>query len=456
MDDTLLEQDLVAAEAIDEQIHSTNTELEDVTGSLSAVTDAVNTEDETIRLNAHQQASVTAFKDLTKDSKEAVYAVVDKEALEGFLDVSSALARKATVAFSASIRNKFEQTSKALVHYNTLAQKLKGRLEELKPLLQKRDFPLVDVFEYGSYARFFQLNGKGVGNFSHFQDAVNMQVIATNYVFTATSSYSNVITQKLLTCLQELQSVRQPDPAKMVVLRDSIERYWLQTWKEADLTPFHGETPQSALNAFPTAKFTSLMPLLDNRYLVAYQPKNNGGTDPAKITLAIKDYGVTVAFDKNKTESLQQFMNIPNGKDLLVMVEQTIKQLSDFKLMGTLAKQNDKVAKDLQRATDILSKQMTKETDKQYFGFITEYFKLFSAIATVSQEPYTQMSWMFIRTAMIVITLVELSVLEDTNKQIVAKRFLTKQNEEFSNIATESFEATQKALKAARNAISNS
>lgn len=453
MDETLLNQDINTAEELDETVYNSSAEMEDISGSLEAITQAVVAEDEPVYLTDHQQDAVTEFKNLTKNQKDTVYAVIDKAALEGFLDVSSALARRSATAFNDSIGKKFYHTSKALEHYAALGQKLKARLEELKPLLEKRDFPLVDVFEYGTYSRFFQLNGKGVGSFTHFQDAVNVQVIATKYVFTAASSYSNVIAQKLLTSLQELQSTRQPETATMVALRDSIERYWLQTWKEADITPLHGETPQSALNAFPTAKFTSIAPLLDNRYLVAYQPKNNGGTDPAKISIAIKDYGVAVVFDKSKIESTQKFMNIPNCKDLLAMVDQTINMLSDFKLMGQLAKQNTKVSAELHRATEILIKQMTSESDKQYFGFITEYFKLFSAIAQVTQEPYAQVSWMFIRTAMVVITLAELSVLEDPNKQIVTKRFFTKQNEEFSNIATESFETTQKALKAARNAV---
>lgn len=444
-----LEQDLNAVEDLHETQQNCASELSDITGSLEALSDALG-ELDTVELTEHQQESVTAFKNASKDNKEPVYAVADTAALESFVGMTYALAKKAATSTMSGLVVKYKHTSKLLAHYTRIADTLKARLEELKPLLKKRDYPLVDFFEYGSFSRFFQSNGKGIGDFSSFEQVVENQLAATNYVFQAADSYAGPISQKLLTSLQELQSNKAPREEILIALRDSVERHWLQTWKEADLVAQHGQTPQSALAAFPSAKFTSLVPLLDNRYLVAHQPKSNGGNNTAKIAAAIKDYGVVVAFDKNKAEDPQKFINIPNCSDLLLLVDKILIQLNDFKTMSMLAKQNDKNAKEFERATNILIQYKPKENELQYYGFLAEYFKILGAAAAATQEPYVEMCWLFVRTTLVVTTLVELSVLEDKNQHKVAKRFTTKHVEDFPAPALESYIGTQKALKAAR------
>lgn len=444
-----LEKDLSEVERLHVTKHYCENELADITGSLEAITEALDTP-ETVELTEHQRDSVTAFKNISKDSKEPVYAVIDTAALESFTDMTYGLAKKAATSSVAGIKVKYAHTAKLLRYYAKIAGTLHARLEELKPLLKAREYPVVEYFDYGSFSRFFQVNGKSIGDFTTFNTVVEQQLSATHYVFQAASSYVGPLNQKLLTSLQQIQSVGKAQPELLVELRDSVERHWLQTWKEADLVPNKGQTPQSALQAFPNAKFTSLVPLLDNRYLVACQPKSNGGNDANRVVDAIYNYRVAVAFDKTKVPNPQASINLPNCRDLLLLVDQVLVQLNDFKEMELLAKQNDKGAREFERVSNIVLKHKPTENELQYYGFLAQYFKILGAAANSSQEPYIEMCWLFIRTALVITSFVELSVLVEQDKRQVTKRFTTKHGENFPAPALESYIGTQKALQAAR------
>lgn len=503
MDDQSLHNDVDIAEGIDEHLQEQSVRIEDISGSLEAIGQALVGDEEPSQLTDHQQAMVDGFKDAAKISKGAVYAVADQSALEtyvdekgvlrasksmpgqigegethhemvadygpnvwgtfkysglvlpgneGFVEMTLGVARKAVAAFGDAIPGHFKVTSKGLFHYVEMAQRLRTRLLQLKPLLQKRDFPIEDVFDYGSYARFFQTNGKSIGSFSEFQAAMEVQSAATRHVITAIDSYTVVIMQQLLDKIQELQAEKNPDAEQLIELRDSIARHWEYVWKDAKLTPDHGQTPQAALNAFPERKFISIAPLLDNRYLVAHAPKSDGGKDPAKISVAIKHYGASVVFDKKNDTPRQQSMNVPNIDELVRLVDQTINDLNDMKGFEQLAKKNNSFAKDFKKASDVLNKLVSESSDPKFYGFVTEYFRLATAVMQVVQQPYVQMAWMYIRCAMVVTSLVELAAVEDAGKRVVAARFFTKQNEEFTNPAMESYLTTQKVLEAARRA----
>lgn len=451
MDKVTLQNDIDVAEDLDTHLQEESTAIEDITGSMEAITQAIAPDEEPIKpLTDHQQEMVDNFRAVSQNVKGDVYAVADQAALEGFMEVTASMARKAALAFGAKIPEHFKVTAKGLLHYLGVSQKLRERLVQLMPLVEKRDFPYTDVFDYGAYSRFFQVGGKSFNSFSDFQAAMDVQSKATLHVLSASNSYGIVVMQKLLQNLQDLQSVKKPDPEQMVALRDSIERYWLQTWKEAEITTRPGETPQGALNAFPERKFISLAPLLDNRYLVAHQPKSNGGSDPAKITLAIRHYGASVVFDKAKDKTTERSMNIPNMDDLSKLMIQTINVLHDMNGLSNLAKQNDAFARDFKKTTDILNKQIADADDPQFYGFIAEYFKIATAVGQAIQQPYIQMVWLYIRCAMVVVSMAELAVLEDAGKRVVTARFATKQNTEFSNPALESFNLTQKVLATAK------
>lgn len=502
MDDKVLQEDIQLAEELDETLREESDTIEDIQGSMEAIGTAIASTG-VVQLTDHQQEMVDALKNTQASRKGAVYAVADKAALEayvdskgilrpftaparvteqidcphsffaehganvwgvfsygglilpgneGFVEMTAALARKGAVAFSEAIPKRFTTTAKSIRHYVDLGQKLRTRLVELQALLKKRQFPYVDVFEYGAYSRFFQANGKAIGVFSEFKEAMDIQAAATTHVFRAAESYSVPVMEKLLESLQELQINKESDADKFIELKDNVANQWTNTWLHADITPKPGQTPQSALNAFPERKFTSLAPLLDNRYLVAHKPSTDSVRDPAKITAAIKHYGASVATDKKAGASAQTSMNIPNIDELEELVTQTLAVLNDMRGLEVLAKKNDTFAKDFKRAADILIKALPTSTDKEFFGFVSEYFKLATAVGDAIQQPYVQMAWMYIRCAMVVTSIVELAVLEDPKDQLVTKRFATKQNAEFTNVAMESFQITWKALEASRHA----
>lgn len=452
----MIEEQITQAEQYDTGAYECDKELSDAEGSLEALVGVVaENELDQVKLTEHQQRTVTAFKNLQKDSKDEVYAVVDKAALEGFGDFTNALVKRGCVTYAAGLRVKFHHASKTLNHYASVAATLKTRLEALRPLLKAREFPLREVFEYGAYSRFFTVAGKPISVYSQFQSVLDNQVLATGHVFSGIERYTDVIVKKLLDELVLLQSEAKATPERMVALRDDLERYWLQTWKEAHITPNPGQPPQSALQAVPEAKFTSLCPLFDNRYLVAQQPKNNGGTNSSQIASAMKFYGASIVFDKTKSPERSSFINIPNCDDLLATVDQCITQLNDFKALGSLAKKNLTYANDLKRAADILIKALDGNTSQPYRSFMIDYFKVLATLGNTVQEPYISTAWMFVRTVMIVTTLVELSVLEDDKEHAVAKRFMTKQNEEFAHVANESYSNTVNVLNAARGALVN-
>lgn len=512
MNDTDLQNDIESGELLDAAQQEQSLDLGDFQGSLEAILQVE--EEEKVPLKPHQQARVDDFRTMQKAHPGKVLAVADQKALEayvdnngnlqmdgdapfipvkpldasvsaakkgddpaalarlgpnvfgsievhgiivpgneGLLDITNNIFRKVTTAFSKEVPTHFKVTAKALNHYAEMAEKLRLRLVQLRPHLEKRKFPLVDIFDYGAYSRFFQVAGKPITGFSDFEEAVELQTRALHYTVKAAEGYTLVITEKLLEALQALQARQEPDVEKLVDLRESIERHWLQTWKEADLTPQHGQTPQCALNAYPQRKFVSLAPLLDNRYLLAHAPKSDGGKDPVKITEAIKHYGASLVFDKGASKATGEgSMNIPNPDDLLKLVDTVVNALADMKGFTFLAKKNDGFAKDFQKAMDVLSKQMQSITDASYRGFVAQYFKIAGAVINTSQEPYSSMAWMYVRSAMVVTTLVELSIFEEQKDRVVANRFFAKQNTEFSNPALESYELTKKALQAAQRA----
>lgn len=451
MNDNVLQNDIEIAEAVDEHLQEQSVQIEDIQGSLEAIAQAVVGEgEEPQQLTDHQQEMVDKFKDLAKDHKGEVYAVADAAALEGFLETTASLTKKAVAAFTKEVPAYFKITAKGLTHYVGMAQRLKVRLQELRPLLAKREFPFIDVFDYGAYSRFFQVNGESIGSFSEFQEAMNVQNTATRHVMQASSSYAIVIMEKLLEGLEELQSASKPDVDKLVALREAIDLKWQLTWKDAELARKQGQTPQVALNEYPERKFTSLAPLLDNRYLVAHEPRNKGGVDPTKITQAIRHYGAALVFDKRADKPTQHSMNVPNISDLLALVDETIHVLGDMRSFEELAEKNDDFAKDFKKAADVLNKLVESEEEPEFYGFISEYFKIATAISQSIQQPYVSMAWMYIRCAMVVTSLAELAAVEESGKRVVFARFVAKQGTEFANPAMESFNLTHKALQAAK------
>ena len=452
MDEQSLQGDINVAEELDKHLQEQSVRVDDIQGSLEALTQAIAADEEPVRLSDHQQKLVDEFKAGVKEHKESgrELAIADTEALEGFVETTSRLAKKAAMSFCDDIPLQFKLTAKALNHYVEMANKLRQRLLHLRPMLEKREFPYEDVFEYAAYSRFFQVDGKAIGGFTAFKEAMDVQAVATRHVMQAGGAYSVSVMEKLLSSLQELQAPMKPDAEKMVEMRNSIENLWRQTWEEAEITLNPGQTPQVALNAFPDRKFMCLAPLLDNRYLVAHQPKSNGGSDPIKITGAIKHYGASLVFDKNAGDGKQPSMNVPNIDDLLAIVDQTINVLHDMRSFEALAKKNDSFAKDFKRAAEILNKRIASENSSAFFGFIAEYFKLATAVGQAIQQPHVQMAWMYVRCAMVVTALAELAAVEESKQRIVAARFLTKQNTEFVNPALESFNFTNRVLRAAK------
>jgi hypothetical protein len=459
MDNPSFNQDVEIAEKYDQAIAEHNAGIEDILGTMEAISEEEAKLAPVQQLSDHQQEMVDKLQDLAQSEKSVVYAVADKAAVtvpanEGFKEISSQLVRKAALAFSSDIPKSFDITSKALRHYFDMADKLRQRLVNLLPLLKNRDYPYCDVFEYGAYSRFFQVAGKPIESFYDFQNALDLQVEATHLTVKAADSYSIPIMQKLLETLQQLKPNEPIDAHQFEILRDAIQFRWEMTWEDAGLTTAPGQTPQSIINTFPERKFRSLAALLDNRYLVAHRPKNDGGKDPAKISESIRHYGATIAFDKVKGASGYSIMSVPNCDDLVKTVIQTINTLNDLQGLAELAKKNEVFAKEIKQATEILNKAIksTDVKDAQFFGFVSEYFKLASAVAQAIQQPYVSVSWMYLRCAMVVTSLAELSVIEDSKNRIVAAKFLAKQNADFSNPAFESYQTTQRVLKAVKRA----
>lgn len=505
MDKEVLNTDVEIAEEVDEYLHQQSQRIGDVQGALEAVGQAIVAASEPQELTEHQQKMVAAFKEQSQNSQGDVYAVANAAALEtyvdehgversfkpmpgqlpigetlhgmradhganvwgtvsygglvlpepaneGFLDMTMKLTKKAIAAFSTDIPNQFKVSAKGLEHYAGMAERLRMRLVQLQPLLAKQEFPFEDIFEYGAYARFFQVNGEAIATFTQFHEAMQVQTAATRHVLRASESYGLVLMEQLLEKIQAMQARKQPWPEEFVQVRDSVSYMWERTWKDADITPNHGQTPQAALNAFPERRFTSIAPLLDNRYLVAHQPKSDGGKDPAKITTALKHYGASVVFDKQNKAGKETLMNVPNTDELNKLVVDVINMLQDFKGFEKLAKKNNDFAKSFRKASEDLSKQLNESSDPQLYGFLTEYFKLANAACVTMQQPYVQMAWMYIRCAMVVVSLAELAVLSEPSKRFVAARFATRQNTEFTNPALESFEMTEKALAASKRA----
>lgn len=448
MDNQALQSDIEIAEALDEHLSKQSASIEDICGSLEALSQAIVMDEEPQELTEHQKEMVKAFRDASKDHKGEVYAVADAKALEDFQEITAAVARKAAMAFSIQIPQHFKITAKGLSHYAGMAHRLRERLLQLRPMLEKRDIPYTDVFDYGAYSRFFQINGKSIGGFSAFHDAMVVQNAATRYVLRAADSYGMVITQKLLKTLQGLQDTKKHNADTLFALRDAVAIQWEYTWKEAKITGDHGQTPQEALNEFPSRQFISLAPLLDNRYLLAHKPKAVGTENPAKIPSELKDYGATVVFAKKSEAQAQHSMNVPNVEDLLKLVDETVDILHDMQMLEVLAKKNNDLAKDFKKATDVLNKQLEGKASGELYGFIAEYFKMATVIGQNIQQPYVHMAWLYLRCAMVVVSLTELAAVEEPNKRIAAVRFFSKQSKEFTNPALESFQLTQKALKA--------
>ena len=498
--------DVTQAELLDKEIFETGEGVEDIQGSLTATADEI----EKIELSEHHKEMIAMHTSAKQTYKGDVYAVADEKALEhyvdyngnlvdgelpeeyivahtgeskdgntlvtqgntltrkhgpnvfgsfeyfglhvpgneGFLDLTSGIMRKATIAFGNEMPKKFAVTAKGLKHYISMAKRLRERLNALRPLLDKRDYPYRDVFDYGAYSRFFQFNGKPLANFYEFQTAMTVQSDATRHVISAASSYGVPIMEKLLETLQGLRVEANPNVDTIINLRNVVSFSWEHTWRDATITKQTGQVPQAAYNAFPERKFSSIAPLLDNRYLAAHEPKSDGGKDPFKITESIKHYGASIVFDKAKGVNTVQSMVIPNIAELIEMTTQVSNTLHDLEGLQSLVDKNESFAKDFKRATDVLNKAMGDVNDTQFFGFAREYFKLATSVGTAIQKPYVEMAWLYIRCAMVVTAMVELAVLEDPKKQVVTSRFLSKQNTEFTNPALESYEGTQKALRA--------
>lgn len=459
MDSQSFNQDVATAEQIDNALQDQFVSMEDIMGTVEAIQDETSKLEPLQQLNDHQQEMVNTYHDVAQATKGDVYAVADKSALvvpgnEGFLELTSGVAKKAVVAFNKQMPETFAITSKGINHYIEMADKLRMRLLNLKPLLDKRDFPYTNVFDFGAYSRFFQVAGKPIDCSSAFEAAMDVQSRATQCVVSASNSFAIPLMEKLMESLQALQTSKAPEPEKIIALRDSIKSYWESTWAETDITTQPGQTPQSIVNTFPDRKFVSLAPLLDNRYLVAHRPKSDGGNDPMRITSNIKHYGAMVAFDKVKGVEGYKSMDVPNIDELSKLVTQTINTLYDMKALKQLADQNATFAKDVKKATDLLNKLVANVDvgNKEFFGFVSEYFKIATAICQVITQPYVAMMWAYIRCAIVVVSLVELAVLEDTHQHVVSTRFFAKQNTEFSSPAMESYQTTQRVLKAAQRA----
>lgn len=459
-----LMQEVLRGEILDTEVEERYQHLHQIQGSLEALTAAGQADDDTatdatddpdlVQLNDHQQAMVDSFRAVQKQHKGEVYAVADQAALEGFGAMAAGLFRKTVFAFAKTAPDNYRHTAKALKHYVGLAQLLRERLLKLRPLLEKREFPWVDVFDYGSYARFFMCQGVSMDTFTGFADSMAVQNTAMRHVYAQAENYAPQVAEKLLDALQGLQANGQTDIAQLQNMRDAIAFRWELAWKDADLNPFHGQTPQAALNAFPERKFVSLVPLLDNRYLVAHSPKKDGGQDPEKIIEALKAYGASLVFDTKAPRPDTTSMNVPNIDELLTMLDETVVMLSDMRTFEAMAKKNESFAKDLEKALDILAKKAQEKADPAYWGFVGSYFKVAGAISSAIQQPYTAMAWMYIRCAMVVTSLAEHAALESPKDRQVSVRFFASQHTEFSNPALESYGLTRKALEAAARAAS--
>lgn len=442
------------AEYLDQAQSDCNTELGEISGSLEAITSVMNDELETVKLTDKQQAGVTAFKQLSAESKRAVYGIVDKAALEGFMDLGAKLAKKAAISYSGGIKVKLMFTAKALNHYVDTAKALQKRLEALRPLLAKRDIPFNPVFDYGAYSRFFMVDGVSLKDFTGFRHILGYQVEMTDYCFTAIESYAYVVTERLKDFTLELQSTTKPSGDKFLELRDSLDTYWNNTWGSIHAKASPRYALQTPKQAFPDANVVNKYSLFDNRYLVVYNPKKPGGNDYAKSVASISNYGAAIIQEKSfSTKDALRSMEIPACKELLDVVDTCIRQLHDFHLLGKLATDSVKYAKTIDAATNSLLDKAAQSDNPEFFSFIAEYFKVLAAITTTNQQPYVAVAWSFIRVALVVAAMAELAVLEESDKQVIVKRFATKQNTEFNQSALEGYESTIVALKAARRVL---
>lgn len=442
------------AEKLDQNQADCNSELDEISGSLEAITNVMNNELETIRLTDKQQAGVVAFKKLSAESKRAVYGVVDKAALEGFMDFGAKLAKKAAVSYSGGIKVKLAYTAKALTHYVEMAKAIQKRLEALQPLLAKRDVPFNPVFNYGAYGRFFMVDGLYMKDFSVFYNVLGSQVAVTDYCFTAISSYANVVTDKLKNFTLELQSVTKPSGDKFLELRDSLDTYWTNTWGNMPSGIVPKYNGPNAKKAYPDATITNKYSLFDNRYFVVFKPAVSGGTDYAKSVATISNYGSAIIQENYHTsDPALKSMSIPNCRQLSEVVDICIRQLHDFHLLSKLAKDSSTYARTIDASTNALMDKAESSNNAEFFSFIGEYFKVLAAITTANQQPYVAVAWSFIRVALVVAAMAELAVLENPSQHAIAKRFDAKQNNEFSNMALEGYETTVIALKAARGVL---
>lgn len=415
MSDPTFKEEVALAEELDAALSESGDSIADVSDALETAGLAIASTTQ-VQLTDHQQERVNQFKNAQSVLRPTVYAVADKAALEGFTDVAHTVMKKAVKAFSQEVPANFLVTSKALRHYSGFAKRVRTHLAELRPLLAKRDLPINTVFEYGAYSRFFMANGSPVDNFQAFNDIVQVECIAIAHVINAIESYAIPVTGKIFEGISDLQIVKHPDNQKLVLIQDSIATLWENTWRESKLTFKPGRVPQEAINGIEDRKYMSLAPLLDNRYLIAYQPKAYAGSDRAKIIRATGNYGANVAQEKSHPGDYAKSMNLPECKTLLELVDLVLSHLNDFQGFDVLAKKSEAQARDFKKAADIIVKQTEKDNDDEYFAFMADYFKLATNINRAVQDPYAQIAWAFIRTAMAVSSMVELSVFADKNE----------------------------------------
>jgi hypothetical protein len=347
--------------------------------------------------------------------------------------------------------------AKIFDYYASLTNKVRTRLELLRATALDETNPISDdEFEFGAYSRYFIHGGKAITSFDDYLYALDWQVTVSRYCVTRGKDYFINRSNNISNCLDRLNSgYFNGFEIELNAQLEDLENRWSDVWKYPKfMLPVRVPTPQPYLVVpvayaakTPMVTNSAIAPLLDSKYLIAYEPaQNSGGKDVFQKATKIRYYGATIVTDKSATVTAAKSLPAPTRAQLISAIERCLSTTADNESYKPLVKISNELSKHIAKTHRFLKNKIKTQASKEVFEYALLYAKLTIAIAENINKPFTTMAWSNMRASMMTIAIAEKALIFDEKKHFYSKGVFDKADSAAAEATADGAEKAQSFL----------
>lgn len=307
----------------------------------------------------------------------------------------------------------------AFEHYAKQAVDIQKDLRTLKRNIEKQidQVPMLDLFEFGAYSRFFMTAGKPITEYSEFSKVFGSMKSALQFSLFCGIPLAQSNARTCLNGLRRLQVTGtglSADEYEQIV--DRIRDDTLDVWKNAAkdnphmvLADYEAKTPSSMTAGGPKT-VGPIGSYFDNNVLLWHAPIDYNFMESSKIQ-RVDFFGASLTrdllLDKVITPSERpKGFYIPTNKDLIATIDIAIEALSIVQKYKVVASDVKAIKSELTSSLEVLTK--LAKADEPTMA-VRSYSPLVAACMQGFTQPHIKLVWLVIRASIMLAAIAETS-----------------------------------------------